>query len=30
MEAFITAGSATGVNFSCKDEVRLPPFALPR
>jgi pimeloyl-ACP methyl ester carboxylesterase len=28
MAAFIAAGSAEGVDFSCKDRVRLPPFAL--
>jgi pimeloyl-ACP methyl ester carboxylesterase len=27
--AFIDRGSAEGVDFSCKDRVRLPPFALP-
>jgi pimeloyl-ACP methyl ester carboxylesterase len=27
--AFITAASADGVDFSCKDRVRLPPFVLP-
>lgn len=27
--AFIAAGSEDGVDFSCKDRVKLPPFALP-